>query len=133
MPTFDTKRLPAERDHVAPDGSDVKVLLGLESCVMAHYALAPGEVSIAVTNQTIEEIWFVLSGQGQMWRKHGERDEVTPMESGVCLSIPLGTHFQFRSFGNEPLTAIGITVPPWPGAGEAQIVRGKWEPTCHAG
>jgi hypothetical protein len=37
----------------------------------------------------------------------------------VCLTIPTGTCFQFRSFGNEPLTAIGITMPPSPGDAEA--------------
>jgi mannose-6-phosphate isomerase-like protein (cupin superfamily) len=47
----------------------------------------------------------------------------------VCLTIPLGTHFQFRAFGPESLTALGVTMPPWPGEGEAVRVQGKWEPT----
>lgn len=49
--------------------------------------------------------------------------------SGGTLTIPVGTHFQFRSFGYEPLSAIGVTMPPWPGDGEAIVVQGKWEPT----
>ena len=52
-----------------------------------------------------------------------------PVEPGVCLTIPLGTHFQFRSHGYESLAAVGVTMPPWPGEGEAMIVPGKWEPT----
>ena len=31
---------------------------------------------------------------------------------------PLGTHFQFRTFGSEPLASIGVTMPPWPSEGE---------------
>lgn len=130
---FDTKRLPTTRDVVAPDGSDVRILLGLKGGGMASFSLPPDQISIAVTHKTIEEIWFFISGRGEMWRKQGEREEVVLVESGVCLTIPLGTHFQFRSFGGEELSAIGITMPPWPGEGEAVIVEGKWTPTVAFG
>lgn len=63
---FETKRLPARRDAIAPDGSEVRVLLRLTGGGMAHYELAAGQTSLAVTNQTVEEIWFFLGGQGQM-------------------------------------------------------------------
>jgi len=97
---------------------------------MAHFALAPGQTSKAVTHRTVEEIWFVLSGRGEMWRAQtGQPETIVPVESGVCLTIPLGTHFQFRSFGAEPLTAVGITMPPWPGEDEAVVVDGKWNAT----
>jgi len=64
-----------------------------------------------------------------MWRKEAQHEEIISIEPGVCLTIPLGTHFQFRAFGSEPLTALGVTMPPWPGDGEAVRVQGKWEPT----
>jgi len=64
-----------------------------------------------------------------MWRQLGKQEEVVPIESGVAITIPVGTHFQFRSFSDEPLSAIGITIPPWPGEGEAYEVPGKWTPT----
>ena len=126
MSEFDTKRLPAARDAVAPDGSDVRILLALDRGGMAHFELPPGRTSIAVTHRTVEEIWFFLSGAGEMWRKQGEREEIVRVERGVCLTIPLGTHFQFRAVGTEPLAAVGVTMPPWPGEGEAVIVQGIW-------
>jgi mannose-6-phosphate isomerase-like protein (cupin superfamily) len=126
---FSTRRLPVARDAVAPDGSDVRVLLGLERGGMAHFELAPGQTSTAVAHRTVEEIWYFLTGRGEMWRKQDGREEVVPVEAGVCLTIPLGTHFQFRSFGDEPLAAVGVTMPPWPGEGEAFEVEGKWEAT----
>lgn len=92
---FDTMRLPAARDAVAPDGSDVRVLLGLKGGGMAHFELAPGQTSTAVTHRTVEEIWLFLSGRGEMWRRQGEREEIVALERGVCITIPLGTHFQF--------------------------------------
>lgn len=130
MTDFSTKRLPVGRDAVAPDGSDVRVLLGLKGGGMAHFELLPGQTSTAVTHRTVEEIWFFLSGRGEMWRKQERQEEIVPLEAGVCLTIPLGTHFQFRSFGYEALAALGVTMPPWPGEGEAILVQGKWEPTA---
>ena len=129
MQKFDTKRLPVERDAVAPDGSDVRILLGLHGGGMAHFALRPGHTSTAVTHKTVEEIWFFLSGRGQMWRSTTGCEETVDVEAGVCLTIPLGTRFQFRSSGSEPLAAVGVTMPPWPGEGEATVVDGKWKPT----
>jgi len=127
MTGFDTMCLPADRDVVAPDGSDVRVLLRLAGGSMAHFALAPGKTSRAVAHETVEEIWYCLGGRGEMWRRQGEREEVVPVESGVCLTIPLGTHFQFRAFGDEPLSAVAITMPPWPlDREEARVVDGKW-------
>jgi mannose-6-phosphate isomerase-like protein (cupin superfamily) len=129
MTDFSTMRLPVDRDVIAPDGSDVRVLLGLAGGGMAHFQLAPGETSIAVAHKTVEEIWFFLGGQGEMWRRQGDREEIVAVDRGVCITIPQATHFQFRSLGGEPLTALGVTMPPWPGEGEAFAVEGKWTPT----
>ena len=130
MTPFATRHLPTARDTVAPDGSDVRILLSLDRGGMAHFQLAPGETSKPVTHRTVEEIWFFLGGRGEMWRRQdGQRDSIVAVESGMCLTIPVGTHFQFRSFGPEPLSAIGVTMPPWPGGDEAVIVSGPWQPT----
>lgn len=129
MVRFETKHLPMERAVIAPDGSDVRLLLGLVGGGMAHFELGPNEISKAVTHRTIEEIWFFLSGRGQMWRRQSDLEAIVDVYPGVCLTIPLGTHFQFRSFGYAPLAALGVTMPPWPGDGEAVIVTGKWQPT----
>jgi mannose-6-phosphate isomerase-like protein (cupin superfamily) len=96
---------------------------------MALFTLAPGMVGKAVAHRTIEEIWVVIRGRGRMWRKSGEREEITELGPGVSISIPTGTHFQLRCDGGEPLEAVAVTMPPWPGDGEAYIVAGKWVPT----
>ena len=130
MSNLMTKRLPVARDVVAPDGADVRNLLGLERGSMAHFELAPGQTSVAEAHHTVEEIWYFLSGRGEMWRRQEGREEVVPVESAVCLTIPVGTHFQFRSFGYEPLAAVGVTMPPWPDEHESYEVEGKWETTA---
>ena len=126
---FATARLPASPSAIAPDGADVRVLLGLAGGSFAHFELAPGKVSNAVTPRTVEEIWYFLAGQGEMWRKQGGAEEIVPVERGVCLTIPLGACFQFRAFGNEPLAAVAVTMPPWSGGDEAYQVEGHWTPT----
>jgi mannose-6-phosphate isomerase-like protein (cupin superfamily) len=131
---FEHRRLGGDRDAVAPDGSDVRLLLGLGRGSMAHFSLAPGGVSVPVYHRTVEEIWYVVAGWGEMWRRHGDREEVLGLEAGMCLTIPLGTHFQFRTIGGATLEAVGITMPPWPGDGEAiRSVHQKWQPTAVAG
>lgn len=130
MTDFATQRLSSEPDVVAPDGSDVRILPGLAGGGMAHFELAPGEISRAVAHRTVEEIWYFLSGRGEMWRRQREREEVVAVEPGVCLTIPLGTRFQFRATGEEPLAAVAVTMPPWPGESEAYEVEGPWEPTA---
>ena len=130
MADFETMRLPPRPDAVAPDGSDVRVLLQLAGGSMAHFEMGPRQTSTAVTHQSVEEIWLVLSGRGEMWRRQGDREEVVSLGPGVCLTIPRNTHFQFRALGDAPLAAVGVTMPPWPGEGEASNVHGPWTPTA---
>jgi len=113
----------------APDGSDVRVLLALRGGSMAHFHLAAGVVARAVTHRSVEELWFVVAGRGEMWRKQGRREEVVTLEPGVCLSLPLGTQFQFRASPTESVSAIAITMPPWRDEQEAMFVTGPWHPT----
>lgn len=133
MSKFETKQISIHRDTVAPDGSDVRILLGLKGGGMAHFELGPGKTSRGVTHRTVEEIWFFISGQGEMWRGQDGTSETVEVYPGVCVTIPLGTHFQFRCTGKDPLEAIGITMPPWPGEAEAILVEGPWQATVEAG
>ena len=126
MADFDSKKLPALPDVSAPDGSDVRILLALEGGSMAHFELPPGQTTLAVTHRTVEEIWYILGGQGEMWHRQGVREEVVALVPGLCLTIPLGTDFQFRTLGDEALRAVAVTMPPWPGEGEAVPVDGPW-------
>jgi len=73
----ETKKLPKAPDAKAPDGCDVRILLGLPRGTMAHFELASGLTSIAVTHRTVEEIWYFLSGRGQMWRSPAAGSEFT--------------------------------------------------------
>jgi len=130
---FEARDLPEHADAVAPDGSAVRVLLGLRGGGLAHFQLEPGETSVAVRHRTVEEIWYFTAGRGQMWRDDGEVAETVDARPGTCITIPVGTRFQFRAEGPEPLAAVGVTMPPWPGDGEAVRADGPWPPTVPPG
>ncbi len=127
MPSLETRPLPDNPDVTAPDGSDVRILVGLDGGGMAHFSLAPGQVAKAVTHRTVEEVWYIVDGRGQMWRKLGAEERVDELYPGLSLTIPLGTHFQFRAATDAPLSAVAVTMPPWPGEDEAVSVEGIWE------
>jgi mannose-6-phosphate isomerase-like protein (cupin superfamily) len=113
-------------DLLAPDGSKIRLLVSTSRGSMVHCTLPPGGVSKAVTHRTVEEVWYFLEGTGQVWRKSGGEDEVLEVSADVSLSIPLGTHFQFRNTGDAPLRFVIVTMPPWPGAQEAVRVADYW-------
>jgi mannose-6-phosphate isomerase-like protein (cupin superfamily) len=124
--SWHTVSLPAEYDLLAPDGSEIRLLARLPRGSMVHCVLRPGQVSQAVTHRTVEELWFCVAGRGELWRRDGEREDVTHLERGVGVSIPLGSEFQFRATSAEPLELIITTMPPWPGPAEAVAVAGRW-------
>ena len=120
------RMLAVDADVIAPDGCEVRILAQTPRGSMAHFTLRPGQVSRAVAHRTVEEVWYFLSGRGRMWRRKGEAEEIVEVAPGVSLSIPLGTHFQLSNDGAEPLAAVAVTMPPWPGEDEAFFVEGKW-------
>jgi mannose-6-phosphate isomerase-like protein (cupin superfamily) len=128
MTGFATLSVPAEPTILAPDGSEVRVLLSRPGGSMAHFRLPPGGITMAVRHRTVEEIWFVLAGHGALWRSLDGRAETVALTPGVSATIPVGTAFQFRAF-DEDLEILGVTMPPWPGAEEAVFVEGVWEAT----
>jgi len=130
MPDFQTRVLSEFPDEMAPDNSEVRVLVRDATASVAHFTLPAHQIAVAVQHRTVNEYWFVTGGTGRIWRRDAENVEVIGLEAGVSLSLPLGTAFQFRNDGDEPLTVVGFDTPPWPGDDEAFIVAGEWEPTA---
>ena len=123
--TFKTKKLPKKYDYLAPDNSEIRNLLNMTGGGLAHCKLPSNSVSSAVKHKKVEELWYFIKGSGEFWRKLEQQENITKVESGVCISIPPNTSFQFRTF-EKPLEAIITTMPPWPGPEEAIKVKGRW-------
>jgi mannose-6-phosphate isomerase-like protein (cupin superfamily) len=124
---LETRLLAADHDAIAPDGSEIRLLAGVRGASVCHCTLPVGAVSRAVRHRSVEEVWVFISGQGEVWRERDGQEEITPVGPGVSLNIPLGTRFQFRNTGAEPLCFIIATLPPWPGEDEAVAEAGHWD------
>ena len=122
------RTLPAKYDTLAPDGSEIRELAATGRASMVHCTLAPDRVSAPVAHRTVEELWFCLEGSGQLWRSLDGHETIVDLAPGVSASIPLGTRFQFRCSGFEPLRILIATAPAWPGPDEAYAVPGRWPP-----
>ncbi len=123
---FATKQLGEAYDVLAPDTSEIRLLVGTTRGSLAHGTLPPGQVSLAIAHRTVEEVWYVTAGRGQVWRKLDDRETVVDVEPGTALTIPTGMHLQFRATGHEPLRFVMCTMPPWPGEQEAVRVPDHW-------
>lgn len=120
------KRVPSRYDCLAPDRSEIRLLVTAERGSCVHCTLPPGAVSLAVKHRSVEEIWYCLAGRGEVWRKLGSNEETVEFSPGVSLTIPCGAHFQFRNAGDKPLELVLVTMPPWPGEHEAERVADHW-------
>jgi mannose-6-phosphate isomerase-like protein (cupin superfamily) len=123
---LEAMQVSAGYDCLAPDGSEIRLLPALSGGSMVHCSIPAAGVSRAVRHRTVEEIWFVLDGHGQVWRRLGEHEAVVDVRPGTALTIPLGTHFQFRASAEAPLRILIVTMPRWPGDEEAVRVADHW-------
>ena len=61
-----------EPDAIAPDGSEIRLLIDARHAAIGasvvEVTLPAGGVSRPVYHRTVEEIWYILEGSGQVWR-----------------------------------------------------------------
>ena len=58
-----------------------------------------------------------------MWRRRDREKagELTSVEPELSVTIPAGTHFQFKNTGDSDLVVLIVTSPIWPG--ERKMLR----------
>ena len=117
----------------APDGSSVRPLARTSRGSMATFRLRAGQVAAAVVHRTVDELWYVVEGSGWLWRRApgddatGSAGDLSRLEPGVSVDLPVGTAFQFRASDDDELAVVGVTMPPWPGEDEAvPALGGPW-------
>ena len=121
--------LPDLPDGKSPAGADVRLLLASDTGGAIHSTVPPGQTNRAVVHATVNEIWYILEGHGEIWRKDRDEERVTALVPGVSIDIPVGTAFQYRNVGTDPLKFICVTMPRWRGDQESSYVEGIWKPS----
>lgn len=123
-------------DAIAPDGSEIRFVVppsevlrercpppdrGARTASLVEVRLPAGERSRPVRHRTVEEIWYVLAGAGELWRRDpGGEERSDALEPGRAAVIPTGWAFSFRASDGADLVFLCHTSPPWPGAEEAE-------------
>ena len=122
-------------DTTAPDGTEIRVLIDQRhqagQASLCEVTLPAGQVSRPMWHRTVEEIWYVLSGTGRVWRSPvdpggggtgaGAPGEVVDVKPGDALTVPTGWRFQFSAGTGADLKFLCHTSPPWPGPSEAVL------------
>lgn len=121
--------LPDLPDGKSPAGAEIRLLMESDTGNMIHGSVPAGQTNRAVVHVTVNEFWYVLEGQGEIWRKDHEQERVTKLVLGISIDIPVGTAFQYRNVGTDFLRFICVTMPKWPGHQESTYVEGIWKPT----
>jgi len=114
-------------DYLAPDGSEIRLIVwdehGAMRASLSEVRLAPGLVSKPVRHRTVEEIWYVLEGEGEVWRCPPDGNErPLAVTTGDAIVIPTRWSFQFAAGPHSPLRFLCYTSPPWPEPGDADDV-----------
>lgn len=128
-----TRPFPAAPEARSPAGAEIRYLMGGTTGDMIHSTVPAGQVNRATVHATVSEFWHVLAGEGAIWRRDDSSEQTTPLTPGVTIDIPVGTAFQYRCTGTDPLEFICVTMPPWVGDQEATIIEGPWEPNAPKG
>lgn len=124
-----TRAFPQAPQATSPAGAAIRFLMEGPAGNMIHSSVPAGQVNRATVHRSVSEFWYILSGQGEIWRRDSGREDIAPLAPGVSIDIPAGTAFQYRSTGAAPLTFLCISMPPWPGDHEASYLDGIWPPT----
>jgi len=124
-----TTILPVVPDAKSPAGADIRFLMDGKTGNMIHSTVPPYQVNKATVHATVSEFWYVLEGQGEIWRDDGVESNISVLTPGTSIDIPVGTAFQYRNVSEKDLKFICIAMPPWPGDSEASYVKGIWQPT----
>ncbi len=114
--------------QIAPDGSNIRVLVRTAQASVIHCSLAAGAVSRAVRHASVEEIWYCLCGSGRLWRRDATGERTDALRARTIFTLSAGTCFQFRNDGSETLELLITTMPPWPSDDEASRCDGYWAP-----
>ena len=111
MDVHNIERVPA---FTTKDGSEIRELLAHRNSAISRQSLAearlmPGQSTAPHYHVRTEEIYYILSGQGQM-QIAGEALQVA---KGDAIAIPPGHAHQITNTGDEPLVFLCCCAPAY--------------------
>lgn len=109
---MDIRNIAAVEAFQTKDGSEIRELLAhrnssIRNQSLAEATLPPGGSTMRHYHPRAEEIYYILTGQGQL-EIAGETAEVGP---GDAIAIPPGAAHQIHNHGPEPLKFLCCCAP----------------------
>ena len=101
--SFITKDTSLIREIMRPNNSQI------ERQSLAEATVRPGAATMAHSHPNTEEIYYILSGYGEM-AVESERRNVGP---GDAIGIPAGHRHQIRNVGDEDLVLLCCCAPAY--------------------
>ena len=126
MVAWSTGTLPLEPTRTAPSGNvDIRMLPNLPSGEITHAQVASRSTSSSAFLDSMTEFFYVLDGEGQLWRQFGKDEEVIELKQGRCVSIPAKVHYQFQCT-TPPLSFLVVVAPRWDVKSWHEVSEGYW-------
>jgi mannose-6-phosphate isomerase-like protein (cupin superfamily) len=96
------------------DGAQIRSILDRSTAPVRNQSLAeatvpPGRATAPHRHPAAEEIYYVLSGRGDLTVS----EETRPVGPADAVLIPPGTRHQVRNNGDEPLVFLCCCAPPY--------------------
>lgn len=78
-------------------GAEIRHILSSPPGDLTHAVCPAGHVSPTHQLPELDEAYFILAGEGEIWRGTDERSAVTRLRPGRWVQMPAGMRFQFRA------------------------------------
>jgi mannose-6-phosphate isomerase-like protein (cupin superfamily) len=118
--TWERGTILEQPSHIAPSGqTEIRLLPSLPSGELTHATQPAGAVSKAGRTERVTEAFFVLSGEGSIWRGAEAGEEVVPLYPNRCVLTPPDVAYQYRAADGTPLVFVVAVMPRWE--------RGEWQ------
>ena len=109
-----THVLSAEPDSVSPDGSaEIRHILQSPHGDLTHAVCRAGSMAAVHHLPELDEGYFVLAGEGELWRRTEDREAVTSLKPGRWVAMPAGMKFTYRANKGTPLVFLVMVLPSW--------------------
>jgi mannose-6-phosphate isomerase-like protein (cupin superfamily) len=109
-----THTLSAEPDAISPGGgAEIRHILSSPLGDLTHAVCPAGQVAPTHLLPALDEAYYVLAGEGEIWRSTDRRTGVTALVPGRWVQMPAGTKFQYRASRDASLVFLVVVLPTW--------------------
>ena len=113
MRQWATRELPKDPDRLSPSGmTEIRLFPSFDKGEIVHATAKGEQPSVSAILTGAGEFFYVLEGEGRLWRATGDLEDVVPLHPGRCVTLPPGIEYQYRTKGG-PLKFLVATVPRW--------------------